>query len=416
MSPALNFDLYREEISALSFSGHSIQTIRKVFAKHKYSATESAIKRRLYQWGVRQLPDAHSVLQDEAWKARIRKLVNTRLRSDTGSRKENLKLQKQKQKPDDSNSEVPGPNFVWHLGTYRQLDRFGIQIYGAIDSYSQYALWLEIGGNACSGASVRCQYLEKVALVCLQPRVIQTDLSCETRPLARAHYALRESGPGPEITYRYRMQPLMIEDCLWYNGGGADNRQMKSWWEQLFKSRLSFWDQYFSSLEDEGLFTGSEQDKITLLAVFMPMIQSELGSYMKKWNAHKSRKNLKKGADVNEQPSVKYFESLTKDAISGAPVRDYALPVDPILLEELQRYSTTWKQGEYLPSATLAWCHAKLDLLGFNPLNPPPRSSEDNKSGQPYRDIYLSFRQIVHHHHQTGELPTLSLCVKPEDY
>ncbi|KAJ5712463.1 hypothetical protein N7493_008931 [Penicillium malachiteum] len=411
MSPALNFDVYREEISALSFSGHSPQTIRKIFAKHKYSATESAIQRRLYQWGVRQLPDSRSVLQDEAWKTRIKNLVASRLRSNTGRHKDRL----QKQKSDDSNPAVPGPNFVWHLGTFRQLERFGIQIYGAVDSYSQYALWLDIGGNACSGASVRCQYLEKVAHVCLQPRVIQTDLSSETRPVVRAHYALRES--GPDISYTYRMPRLMIEDCLWYNGGGADNRQMQSWWEQLFKSRLSFWNQYFTSLEEDGLFTGSEQDKITLLAVFMPMIQKELKAYMKEWNEHKSRKTFKKAADVNEQPSVKYFEPHTKkDARSGAAVRDYALPVDPILLEELQRNNTTWKQGEYLPSATLAWCHAKLDILGFNPLNPPPRSSEDNRTGQPYRDIYLSFRQIVDHHHRTREQPKLSLCVKPEDY
>ncbi|KAJ5718529.1 hypothetical protein N7488_004175 [Penicillium malachiteum] len=411
MSPVLNFDVYREEISALSFSGHSPQTIRKIFAKHKYSATESAIQRRLYQWGVRQLPDSRSVLQDEAWKTRIRNLVTSRLRSDTGRRKDRL----QKQKSDESNPAVPGPNFVWHLGTFRALERFGIQIYGSVDSYSQYALWLEIGASACSGTSVRYQYLDKVAHVCHQPRVIQTDLSSETRPVVRAHYALREA--GPDISYTYGMPPLLIEDCLWYNGGGADNRQMQSWWEQLFKSRLSFWNQCFTSLEDEDLFTGSEQDKITLLAIFMPMIQSELKAYMKKWNEHKSRKHFKKAADVNEQPSVKYLQPHTKtDARSGAPVRDYALPVDPILLEELQRNNTTWKQGEYLPSATLAWCHAKLDLLGFNPLNPPPRSSEDERTGKPYRDIYLSFRQIVHHHHRMGERPKLALCVKPKDY
>lgn len=40
-----------------------------------------------------------------------------------------------------------GPNFIWHMDGYDKLKQFGFAIHGAVDGYSRYIIWLEVGST-----------------------------------------------------------------------------------------------------------------------------------------------------------------------------------------------------------------------------------------------------------------------------
>ena len=40
---------------------------------------------------------------------------------------------------------VAGPNCIWHIDGYDKLKCYGLCIHSAIDGYSCYILWLEVG-------------------------------------------------------------------------------------------------------------------------------------------------------------------------------------------------------------------------------------------------------------------------------
>ncbi|CAG8785481.1 17044_t:CDS:2 [Gigaspora margarita] len=40
---------------------------------------------------------------------------------------------------------IPGPNFMWSVDGYDKLRQWGFYIHGAVDAYSRYIIWLEVG-------------------------------------------------------------------------------------------------------------------------------------------------------------------------------------------------------------------------------------------------------------------------------
>ena len=43
---------------------------------------------------------------------------------------------------------VAGPNCIWHIDGYAKLKCYGLCIHSAIDGYSCYILWLEVGPSS----------------------------------------------------------------------------------------------------------------------------------------------------------------------------------------------------------------------------------------------------------------------------
>jgi hypothetical protein len=60
---------------------------------------------------------------------------------------------------------VPGPNFLWSVDGYLKLAPYGIEIYGAIDAYSRYIIWIYVGISGRTAISVLRQYLDTVELL-----------------------------------------------------------------------------------------------------------------------------------------------------------------------------------------------------------------------------------------------------------
>jgi hypothetical protein len=57
---------------------------------------------------------------------------------------------------------VPGPDYIWFLDSYNKLSNWGIEIYTAIDTYSQFIIWIYIGISNRTEQSVLVQYNQTV--------------------------------------------------------------------------------------------------------------------------------------------------------------------------------------------------------------------------------------------------------------
>ncbi|KAJ5256783.1 hypothetical protein N7478_012887 [Penicillium angulare] len=274
-----------------------------------------------------------------------------------------------------------------------------------MDAYSGFILWFMVGANACSPLNLRQQYLEKLETLFRQPRIIQLNISDASSNIIDAHYKLRRAGAGLEFTFGSKQPPL--RDLLWYTWGDLGGYHPLDW----CLPPLASWERYFSQLEQENLFTGSNLDKISLLAVYGPMIHSAIQNYVKGRN---SPDNWEKNeAGEYTQPWMDYY--VCRERLNtGRHVRDYELQIDPILLESLQNAPIRPVHG-YLEPSTSEWCKGELHGLNFDPTHPDSSICEDFDIQRPYQNIYLRLRRQIQAHHQAGALPRLSLSVEAPD-
>jgi hypothetical protein len=57
---------------------------------------------------------------------------------------------------------VLGPDYIWSLDGYNKLLDWGIEIYAAIDAYSQFIIWIYVGISNRTEQSVLVQYNQTV--------------------------------------------------------------------------------------------------------------------------------------------------------------------------------------------------------------------------------------------------------------
>jgi hypothetical protein len=117
---------------------------------------------------------------------------------------------------------VPGPNYIWSLDGHDKLKHWGIEIYGAIDAYSRYLVWVYVGVSNKATTSVLVQYLFSVASYGQHPQILQTDRGVETPICAEAHYGLSR-----------KTQPHIPFVDTYYFGTSTRNVRIESWWGEL---------------------------------------------------------------------------------------------------------------------------------------------------------------------------------------
>ena len=71
-----------------------------------------------------------------------------------------------------------------------KLQYWGIEIYAAIDAYSQYIIWIYVGISCWIAISTLKQYLHTLTEVNVQPQIICSDCGVETPILTAAHHKL----------------------------------------------------------------------------------------------------------------------------------------------------------------------------------------------------------------------------------
>ncbi|KAL4962587.1 uncharacterized protein BDV14DRAFT_178267 [Aspergillus stella-maris] len=289
---------------------------------------------------------------------------------------------------------TPGPNFIWSIDGYLKLAPYGIEVYAAIDAYSRYIIWVYVGISSRTAVSVLRQFLDTLAVTQQQPRLVRSDRGTETVLLAEAQYKLQQS-LHPDIN---------IRDCYLY-GTSTANQRIEAWWLQLTRGMLYRYQEYFYALQEEGKFSMDQLgDRIALYAIYMPLIRTQITSFVRTWNQHRIRKQSNRPYSVPGKPWMNYHFPPTG-------VENEGIQFNMDLFKQLQQDVKDWDTDQYLPPDTYAWTRNQLLELLFDPQQPP--SAAGDHALTPFRTIYLDLRARIQAHIETGSQPILSLSQPP---
>lgn len=144
-------------------------------------------------------------------------------------------------------------------------------------------------------------------------------------------------------------------------------------------------------------------DQIALYAVYMPILRTQVSSYVRTWNQHIIRKQPERPYVISGRPYMNYFHP--------EHTVNHGLLVHEETLQQLRDSVQGWDMAEYLPAETLEWCQEILLGLGFDPEKPP--SVRPDEAEAPFRTIYLGLRERAIIHMQSGAKPSLRLSEKP---
>lgn len=99
---------------------------------------------------------------------------------------------------------------------------------------------------------------------------------------------------------------------------------------------LTLVQNYFGTLQNEGLFNSNVlADQIALLAIYIPLLRTEMQSFVRTWNAHRIRKQPNRPNAVAGKPYVLYHHS-------PEDIKNYGIRVHTQTLGRLQHDVKDW--------------------------------------------------------------------------
>ncbi|KAF5280782.1 hypothetical protein FQR65_LT14981, partial [Abscondita terminalis] len=154
-----------------------------------------------------------------------------------------------------------GPNYLWHVDSYDKLKRYGICINGCIDGFSRHIIWLRASTTSNDPKVIANYYLTAISDLGGCALTVRSDCGTENVILETLQLVFRDcfgtvSGRPSHI-----------------KGRSTANQRIESWWSILRKENTQYWINFFESIRDKGLFTGSYLDKALIQFFFMEIIQ-----------------------------------------------------------------------------------------------------------------------------------------------
>jgi len=121
------------------------------------------------------------------------------------------------------------------MDAHCKLEKFGIQIYAAIDAYSRNIIWVYVGVSARTLISVLKQFAVAVKKTRRTPRLVRVDKGKETTMAAAFQYGHARRVRAHEGLWNCTFR------STWCFGTSTTNQRIESWWQQMSRGRLSAW-------------------------------------------------------------------------------------------------------------------------------------------------------------------------------
>ncbi|KAL4860997.1 hypothetical protein BDV12DRAFT_191372 [Aspergillus spectabilis] len=370
--PSINLERFQAEISNLYQNGTNPLTIANIINnQYGIKVGERMIKTRLSIWGIQK--SNRMAARDTVLHARIKVLIYQVGLSDEEIL-HTLGLE-------GYDIQARTLRYIRHQkGFLRRLANPGYEI-GFLHQHFKnqgfligsnrhiffYIIWVYVGISSRTVVSMLRQFLDTLAITQQQPRLVRSDRGTETVLLAEAPYKLQQS-LHPEIN---------IRDCYLYEY------------------------EYFYALQEEGKFSINRLgDRIALYTIYMPLIQTQITSFVRTWNQHQIRKQSNRPYLVPGKPWMNYHFPPTGVVNEG-------IQFDMDLFKQLQKYVKDWDTDQYLPPDTYTWTRNQLLELLFDPQQPP--SAAGDHALTPFYTIYLDLRARIQAYIETGSQLILQL-------
>ena len=298
-----------------------------------------------------------------------------------------------------------GPNDVWSVDAHCKLEIVGIQIYAVIDAYSRKILWIYSGVSGRTAVSVAKQCLLYLKDRKVMPKRFRSDRGVETILVADAFHQLCELDEGRSE------EDSIVEKC-WLFGKSTANQRIEAWWMQLQSSMLHKWVIFFKKLQQENHFVKDRlADRIAAFAVYMLMIREACAEFVETWNKHRIRTQKNRPHAIAGKPWFLY-------GYPKEPAVDCGSTPNPERVDALLKDVEAYDLDEFLPAATLEWCHESLwsqHGIDLASLTAKDLLEEEGLGRRAHGQTYLYLKQDIEQHLAAGNNnPTLKETPIPE--
>jgi hypothetical protein len=241
-------------------------------------------------------------------------------------------------------------NRVWSIDGHDNLSRFGFEIYGCIDAYSQYIIWCYMGHSNRSQISVSKQYLETVCTMGKFPKRIRSDMGRELALLFASHLSLRRTDKSDLPFHK-----------AYSFGTSIKNQRIEAWWNLLANGQTDNWRTLFGGLEDRGLFDGGNIDTLCLQHIYMTMLRTHIHTFVQTHNTHRIRRQKQHEHYLPTSIPVNMYQYPKPRA------RDYGSPPNPETIAALEhsQHLDKYDLDEYIPSTTRKILNDLLSAKGL---------------------------------------------------
>ena len=125
---------------------------------------------------------------------------------------------------------VSDSDFLWSIDSHCKLNFFDIEIYAAIDAYSQYITWIYVEISNHTAVNTLVQFLTTLRIENIHSQWIWSDHDIETALLAAAHHAFM----------KVHISDISFADCYQFEIS-TTNQWIETWWAQLTNDMLFQW-------------------------------------------------------------------------------------------------------------------------------------------------------------------------------
>lgn len=216
-----------------------------------------------------------------------------------------------------------GPNFLVHIDGYDKLKPFGIAIHGAIDGFSRKILWLHAGPSNNNPRYIAKYFLDFIKERRCLPRAIRSDHGTENVLIRDLQMALR---------FNHNDDMSGLRSFLF--GRSTANQRIERLWRNLSESVTNFWKNTLRDMCDAGDFSPSNPLHIECVRFcFLPLIQSQLQTFMDIWNTHRIRPQRRLEETPAGIPNVLYYQPQMYNCADYS----FALPCNLQSIDALSR-------------------------------------------------------------------------------
>ena len=150
-------------------------------------------------------------------------------------------------------------------------------MHGAINGFSRWLIWLEVGPTNNNPGVITKFYLDAMKQVGGLPGKVGSDDGTENSMAAAVHTSIRLSHSDEDVGL----------GCF-LTGRSTANQRIEASWSRLAKDAPGWWINFFKDLHDLFLFIDSDPVHVDCLQFcFVPFLRNELYQVAELWNQHR---------------------------------------------------------------------------------------------------------------------------------
>jgi len=222
---------------------------------------------------------------------------------------------------------TPGPDWLWCCDGHDKFRNYGTEIYAGVDAYSRRIQWCYVGNSNRRAVSVLRQAITTIKKYGRCPSFFRSDRGKEVLLLADAQFSLYILHKRSIGVADASEDTLRLRDCYMF-GTSTANIRIESTWMRMINSQTRPWLEFFRYLQTHGLYESDVlEDRVVFLFVFVPILRSEINTYVDTWNEHRIRPQKYRANHVAGIPNELYADEA---------IRHYGWTPDATFLAQLE--------------------------------------------------------------------------------